>query len=357
MTALQSTRPLHMQQSRRLGGCGVPVWMAGKMLARSLPMLAALVALFTSSEAFAQNLVTPLAQSTPRLRFHLGQAVNNAPVISPVLPDMPYTVSSYYVSQWNQSSYIKPTLLETDDRATFDNQYGVARYAFESEDGHAHVWVYPDDKSSWVYELYETGGTLRGGGGSNIFLANDHLIAGTFGRPISLDFDAKISKAALFGSINAQQSGAVVSQAFTGLGYLFIDPQTHNQQFVFLQIPITVSGGPVRRAAKSFCSGTSISLFQPSLVNNEKILPYISDTGPLHHFHYALTSYLKDLVASTACGQTWPASASNPNNWSLTAFYMGLETETADDRNAQNNPPEGYLETGLQVANLVLVRE
>lgn len=305
-----------------------------------------------------RDIIPPLAAASPRLRFHLGRVANNMPVISPTLPAMPdYPTSPYYVVQWNQTSYIEPVLLQRQDRTTYDSRLGKAQFAFEAPDRHSHVSIYPSGQS-WIYELYEAGGTLRKTGGSNIFLSSDKMAStATFDHVLNLDFDAKISMASISGSKRAQANGSVLSQVFSGFSLRYIDPQTRQQQAVFMQIPISGSGGPISRHAKFFCTGTRVTLFYPNLTNDEVLLPYASDPGPLRHFHYSLSNYLGDLIFAAPCGVIWPSGATNPGNWSLVGFYIGLETEAADDRSGTSNPPQGVVETGFQLANLTLTEQ
>jgi len=323
-----------------------------------LSLLIGVVVTMSASQAQvpAQNLLPPLASASPRLRFNLGQVANNQPAISPILPNIPeFPASAYYITQWQQRTYIEPNRMHVNDPAAFDVSLGIAKYAFEAIDGHSHVWVFPYN-GGWAYELYESGGSVQTGGGSNLFLGTDQFVQAALDRPISVDFDAKLSRASLLGSDQAQAGGAVLAQIFSGFGLLHTDPTGGKQQFVFMQIPIADSR-PLSRAASFVCSGTTISLFSPNLNNGETLLPYVADPGPMHHFHYAVNGYLSDLVGSTACSQSWPIGASDPKNWQLTGFYIGLETEVADSRpSAPTNAVQGVQETALQIANLTIVR-
>jgi hypothetical protein len=304
--------------------------------------------------AQATDLVTPLNQSSVRMRFHEGKIQNNQPLLDPNLPNMPGDVSPWYISQWNQNSYIFPNPVQANDPNTYDPVLGIAKYAFASADGHAHVWIYQNNGVN-TYELYETGGTLINAGGSNLFLTTDKMTPGSFGRPLTVDFDAKLSKALITGTPEALQNGIVLSQVFAGFGLMFTDPQTRAQQFVFLQIGISATRGGVSRTAQFICGGNNtVALFGPNMNNNEVILPYQSDLGPLHHFHYDMNRYLNDLLNTTSCNARWTANQKNPANWTLSGVYIGLETEAADARNGTVGPPQGVLETGFQIANLRL---
>lgn len=306
-----------------------------------------------------ENLVPPLANSSLRLRFHLGQVANNGATISPILPDMPFPISPYYVVQWNQASYVRPDILLLSDKATYDDRLGVARFAFEAEDGHAHVWLYPFEGSNWVYELYETDGSILTDGGSNLLLSTDQFINASFAHKLQFDFDGKLSKAAVYGSDQAKANGSVLSQVLSGFGLRFTDPGHVGQnRFVFLHIPIS-SSQPLSRKAQFFCRNGVVWLYSPELSSGEELLPFQPDAGPLHHFHYALNRYLRDLLTSRTCGdQNWPRGASDSSNWEVTGFYIGLETETIDRRRNQiDQNALGTLETGLQIANIRLTAD
>jgi hypothetical protein len=305
------------------------------------------------------DLIPPLESASPRLRFHLGEVQQNQPSISPVLPDMPFPPSPYYIAQWHQKGYIRPDMLQQSDKATYDARLGIAPYAFEAPDGHAHVWIYHYG-SGWLYELYEAAGSVDQGGGSNVFLTSDvRLMRATFDRRITFDFDTKLSRAAITASAEAQATGAVLSQVFVGFGLLFADPGSSYKRSVFMQLPISISRANFNyNKPMFFCSGQEIALFTPSLRSEQRTLPFSSDTGPLHHFHWVLNDYMHELVSSHACGMNWPASASLMRNWSLTGFYMGLETEAADDRSsAASHDPQGTVETAIQIANVRLRRQ
>ncbi len=308
--------------------------------------------------SLATDLVQPLDQASPRLRFHLGEVANNQPLISSTLPDIPGSPSPYYIAQWQQSHYIRPDILLRDDLATFDPKLGVARYGFEASDGHAHVWLYQSGQT-WVYDLYEAGGTLRAGGGSNVFLSTDHFASGaTLDKAVVVDFNAKLSKAAVDAPREAQMSGAVLAHAFAGFGLLFTGNAKDIPQFVFLQIPITASR-PFTRAARAACVGEGALLYAPPLSHGERTLPFAPDLGALQHFHYRLNDYLSGLLSVQRCGsEGWPAAAHDPANWRVTGFYIGLETETSDERpTSKLAGPQGYAEEGMQIANLRITRD
>jgi hypothetical protein len=304
----------------------------------------------------AQDLVPPLATASPRLRFHLGQVADNQSVISPILPNIPGDPSPYFIQQWVQSSYIQPTLLLRNHKVTYDAIMGKAAYAFEAPDGHAHVWVYRYN-GTYVYELYEAGGSLTPGGGSNLFLTSDKFVQdATLDRPITFEFDAKISRASISAPASAQNSGIVLSDAFVGFGLNFVDPTT-GAHSVFMQVPIAASRpADVPRKAAFYCQGSNVFLFSPSLVSGEPTLPFAPDFGPLHHFKYSINGYLNDLINSTTCGAL-PAAAKDPKNWQLTGFYMGLETQSMDARSTTAPPVAlGQVEMGLQIANIKATR-
>ena len=303
----------------------------------------------------------------PRLRFHLGETANNQPLISPVYPDMPFPISEWALMQWGQSSCMSGDKMTTDDALCRDPQLGVARYAFAPPDGHSHLWIYKDNASgAWVYEISERDGTLRPGGGSNIFLANGSPRREfTLDREITYSVDLKLTQAeATYLTPTARQSGAVLAMAFTGFGILFKDPETKQQQFVFLQIPISSS------RSISF-PGTYIFLptkgerpnllYGAALLSGEPTLPFAPDTGTLHPFRYLLNRYVAQLISKPYRWKgemvEWPAAAHDFHNWSLKGMYIGLETQATDLRpTSTNHDRQGSVVAALQISNLEVMR-
>ena len=299
--------------------------------------------------------VMPMMQSSPRMQFHQGEASDNQPLIPPGLPDLPGPASPYYVAQWNQAAYITAAGMVVRDPNTFDPRLGVAEYAFASSDGHSHLWIYRGS-GSWVYELYEAGGTLAATGGSNLFLAPVQRPDAAMDHRVTVDFDSKLSKAAIAASAEAQGSGAVMSMYFAGMGFLYTDPRTRQQRFVFMQVPIA-SSRTVARQANFMCNGQpGVWLYEPALTHDEVVLPFAADAGPLRHVHYSINPYLTDLLTTKACGEHWTETERDPSNWRLSGFYLGLESESRDHRPGSPDPgAQGEVEMGVQIANISIV--
>jgi len=274
---------------------------------------------------------------------------------------MPFAPSAWYVAQWQQDSYVQPTLLPEANSNSLheDPKLGKPTYVFAAPDGHAAVRVY-NQNGSWVYELEESGGTLTGKGGSNLFLSVNAVEPGArFDQDISYDTDIKLSAAMVhYDMAGAAISGAVLSQVFTGFGLMFSDPITREQQFVFMQLPIAVSR-PTPPTWFSICSLVDKKpklLYVPARDQDHPLLAYKADNGDMHHLHYLLNTYVSMLVSSPyRCADQWiewPSSARDLRNWRLTSLYIGLETETSDHRpGSLNLKPQGEIETAVEIAN------
>jgi hypothetical protein len=301
--------------------------------------------------------IPPLAAASPRMRFHQNETRNNQPLIPTELPDIAEPPSPYYIAQWNQSSYITAALVTRNDPATRDPILGIATYAFEGPDRHTHVRAYPAPRS-WVYELYQAGGSLQIGGGTNLFLTTDHVAPdATMDRRITADFDAKLSRAAIWAPEAAQASGAVLSMLFAGFGFLYTDPANGSQDFIFMQLPIA-SSRLISRKATFMSEHGRAALYLPNLDHGEPLLPYESDSGPLHRFHYELNDYLQDLLTKDICHDEWSAPQREVRHWRLNTFYIGLETEARDLRpESRTTEPQGSVETAVQIANVSVRRQ
>jgi hypothetical protein len=306
----------------------------------------------------------------PRLRFHLGQVEHNHPVFSTVYPDMPFPVSPWVVAQWSQSSYMSGDRMTKDDPRAVDPRLGIATYAFTAPDGHSHVWIFHDAGSdAWTYDLYEQDGVVKTGGGSNIFLGTSDPTNKdiTFDREITYSVDLKISRAEVsYTTPDAEKSGAVLGQVFTGFSIDFKDPGTGRRQHLFLQIPITHSRNRSNNHAWYIFLPTKSALpnllFSPALMPGESTLPFAADPGPLHSFHYLLNRYVAQVVAHPYRWKgrlvDWPAAAHDFRNWILGGMYIGLETEATDLRPSSTDPsPQGSVKVGLQLSNLRVMRD
>lgn len=303
----------------------------------------------------------------PRLRFHLGQVVNNQPEISTIYPDMPFPVSDWVVTQWSQSSYMQGDLMSKDDPRSRDSRLGLATYGFITPDEHSHLWIYPDKAaSSWIYEIYEQDGILKPGGGSNIFLSAHLKGKMTFDHEINYSVDLKLSQA----EINcltptAKASGAVLGQVFSGFGINFLNPTTHEHQFVFLQIPVSNSRSTSYKGNYIFLPTKGQRpnlLYSAALLSGETTLPFAPDSGPLHSCRYLLNRYIAQVIARPYKwnGQMvdWPPEAHDFHNWWLAGMYIGLETQATDLRpKSTNHDKQGSVKVALQIANLSVTRD
>ena len=340
--------------------CSAVVWCAAVVWLG----LAAAHAGAADGQSTPYDVVPPLALSGPRLHFHLGGVEANRPALSPILPDMAaYPASPWYLAQWQQSTVVRPDRMSRDDPVTRDPGLGVAAYGFEAPDGHAHLRIWRNGPG-WVFELYERGGMVTAGGGSNLFLAVDATSPARLDRPTTYTLQARVSRAsATYDTAQAEASGAVLAQIFSGFGLTFHDPAGAATQFVFLQLPLS-SSRPVSRARNVICTldaGGPHLLFAPSLHRGETVLPFRPAGPGMATLRYELQDYVRELVSEPyPCGErmlTWPRAARDLGNWTLGGLYVGLETENADLRAGAAGPgAQGTVEAALQVADIRLAQ-
>jgi hypothetical protein len=304
----------------------------------------------------------------PRLRFHMGKVANHEPFISPIDPDMPFPVSEWTLQQWHEDSYMSGDQMTKNDPATSDALLGIAPYAFAAPDAHSHLWIYHGAKpGTWVYEVYERDGTMRPEGGANIFMATTQPAKlTTFDHEIEYSVDLKLKEAEIhYLTPTAKQSGAVLGQIFTGFGIHFFNPTTKQKQFVFLQIPIANSRENTHKdyyvVLPTDGAGLSL-LYSAGMDSGEPTFRFAPDGGQLHSFHYSLNRYVAQMVARPYSwnGRTveWPAEAHDYRNWSLGGMYLGLETQSTDERpESTNHDQQGSVQMTLQIANLSVTQD
>jgi hypothetical protein len=311
-----------------------------------------------------QDVFAPLGPDIARLRFHTGAVKDNQPEISAALPDIPGQPSPWYVTQWNQQQLLAPDVMTRNDPATRDAALGAAQYAFATPDGHSHVRIYQTDHREPVYELYQEGGELGTGGGSDIFLSAD------VGREdVSLDhaidyqLDAKLSEAeADYMTSTAKASGAVLAQVFTGFIIRFPNPQTGVDSTLFLQISHAASRHDIEYRGCN-ASGAGLTITYGNVLPGDATLPYAATKGPMNHLNYSINRYLCDLaerpLTCTDVGSeqssivTLLSGVPDFRRWTLRSIYIGLETENKDVRpQSGNRERQGDVAVALQLSKL-----
>lgn len=301
----------------------------------------------------------------PKLQFANGKEKNNKAEISSVLPNIPGSVSGWTVQQWQQSSLMTGDYMTINDPTTKDQLFGVASYAFTSPDRHSHVWVYKNGPAGHaVYDLYEKGGWLQSGGGSNIFLAaNTVKPTPSFDHRLTYSMLVKVSKASIkFQTPTAEKSGAVLAMSFTGFVIQFPSPVNGSTSTMFLQLGITSS-------RKVHIASTTCSLNYGRIIilsggpsNAIKPLPFAGGQVQFQPVSYDLnqiidTIFRVPLPCRSKAGEQQTISFQNIDHKKmvLSGVYIGLETEDRDDRpGATDTAPQGSVEIGIQVSNVAL---
>ena len=309
--------------------------------------------------AAATDLVAPLAASSAQIRFHEGLIANNQPLIDPVLPAVPGPVSSWVLTQWNHAVYLRPADLKPRGFGAQGRNYGAVAWDLETQ----LLIRHKAGETGFVFTLQNSNGTLSAGGGRALYLTAGALpgVNSGFDHEIDLAMDARVaSAAAIYDTPAAKATGAVMAMAYTGIGLLFTDPTTGAQQYVFMQVGLTLSKAP-QVGSGYICSGNTVILWAPPVAAAEQ-LPFTSDAGPLHHLSYNLTAAVQDMVSNaTPCGGTtpvWTPAKLNLANWRLTGTYFGSETENTDLRpGAATNDAQGMALLTLDLADFSIRRK
>ena len=307
-----------------------------------------------ASEMADTDLIVPLQSAPPRLRFHAGGIGPDAkPSLLSTLPGIPGPVSSWYVAQWQQASYLLPDAMHTLDAG------GRRSWSFMTPDRHSSLLLHPLH-GGHAYTLYERDGLLTEGGGANLFLATNSLpVATNFSSPIELSIRTRVTHAEIsYDTVEASGSGAVLAMAFVGLGLMFRDPSAHaGDRFVFMQLPIVGS--------MSRHPGPGIMC---TLAGDEPKLLYAPEADPVafrpdaadRERRYDLTGLVKEMTAEPyPCGgriMGWPAVQRDPAHWHLTGLYVGLETQNRDGRRGAEARPQGHAALGLDISALSIRR-
>ena len=305
------------------------------------------------------NLVSPLAASSPQLRFHEGEIDNNQPLIDTVLPEVPGPVSSWTVTQWNHDVYLRPA----DLRLAWSAATSVYYEAAASDEETSLLIRHEAAEPGWVFTLSNSNGPVTVGGGRALYLSTNILpgVNTGFDHEIDLSLDARIAAAAAsYTTPTAKATGAVMAMAYTGIGLMFTDPVTWAQQFIFMQVGLTQSSA-ASVTSGYICSGNTVILFAPPVASTEQ-LPFKTDSGALHHLTYNLTAAVQEMVANpTPCGgakRSWTPNMLNLANWHLVGTYVGSETENTDLRpGAVTNKPQGNISLSLDLARFAITRD
>ena len=298
------------------------------------------------------DLVSPLASSSPELRFHEGLIANNQPLIDGTLPNGSGPPSAWTLAQWNHDVYLHPS----DLKSSWASASGLSYQASTSDRETSLLIRQMAGEPGLVFTLFNSGGSVTAGGGRALYLSANVLpgVNSGFDHEVDLALDARVASASVsYTTPTAQVTGAVLAMAYTGLGLMFTDPVTRAQQFVFMQVGLTQSGASTVTSG-SICSGSTVVLFAPVVLPTEQ-LPFRTDVGPLHHLTYNLSAAVQSMVSNpTPCGgkqPSWTPAMAHLANWRLTGTYVGSETENTDLRaGALTNKPQGQAYIALDLA-------
>jgi hypothetical protein len=318
----------------------------------------------------AGNLLPDL--DNPKLKFTTGRVVNNKPEMSPVAPNLPGDSSQWEIAEFTPVQALSGDRMRQNDPATSDAVFGPASYAFDAPDSHAHVWIYRNKSTGHlVYELFESGGSLGKGGGSDILLAaNLNKPFPTMDHRLNFSMQSKISRAdARYDNPQAMHNGAVLAQVGMAFILQFPSPVNGAASTLFLQVSLAHSGeqalqglpgkAPFIASCTLFGSG-SLGLMTVGTLSGVTPLVFRTDTGPMHEISFSINDYLARLFAtpiscaSKGQGSQMVALASVPlSKVVLKHVYIGPETEIADHRkNSTNTAPQGQADMAIQVSDL-----
>lgn len=301
----------------------------------------------------------------PKFSFGTGKAINGTAELSSVRPEISGAQSGWTVIQWNQNSLISADSMQKNSPQTKDKDFGTANYAFSSADKHSHVWVYLNGQDNKpTYDLYEQGGALTSGGGSNLFLA-----ANTLG-PVSLNLEpilslkARISNASIeYSTQDAKSSGAVLAQAFVGFVLEFSTPGRQKNGVLFLQIPLTNSRNTARFQAGCKMNHDDFRILAGGTLNNQPLLDFSVSPENLKSFSFNLRDYVEavlhsHIICRSKAGDKRVVDFGSVSleQVNLNRVYIGLETEDKDLRQGAKNYGlrQGNVAIGLQLSDVQL---
>jgi hypothetical protein len=339
--------------------------------------LIALVLARTTGPARAQTNLLP-SMDNPKLQFSTGLIADNKPQMSPILPAIPGPVSDWKVTQFDKTD---PAGLITPQNMTAggetDPVLGTALYGFAAPDGHDHVAIFKNPATGHlVYELYESGGALGPGGGTDILLATSLTKPfPTFDHQLNFSMQAKISRAdATYDNPAAISNGAVLAQVGMAFIISFPSPVNNAPSTLFLQISLAHSGkkavaglpgtAPFRAACTLFNNG-SLGIFTVGTLSGLTPLQFKTDNGPLHDISINLNDYINRLFRKPlSCGvkggpaQTVAVNTIDLSQVVLKNAFIGPETEIADHRKTSTFlGPQGSIDMAIQVSNLTITED
>ena len=318
------------------------------------------LAMFPAS-AWAQNLLPSL--DNPKLRFGTGGVKHNQPEVSDLLPDLPGPASGWYLAQWHQNSIISAGSLQ-HGVGPADPLLGLPLYSYTSPNKQTSITVYKDKESDHlVWRLYEHGGWLTNGGGSNLFLSTNLPRGGVnFSQHLTFSFDARLTDAMVqFSTPTAERTGAVLGMAFSGMVVTFPNPLTGIPSTLFLQL--SLANSLERTTPQIACreiNGSLRILFGGYL--GAKLPLSFTPGSSLEHVSYNLNQYENAIFGEplhcSINGKNTMVSMNsvNPAKIIITSLYIGLETENIDKRPgaAAFGRPQGDVAMGLEVSNPTL---
>ncbi len=319
----------------------------------------------TASQNFLSAFPDPGLQN-PRLRFHTGAVVNNAPEISNTLPAIEhFQASDWYVTQWRRPSFIQPNIMRPD--AEVDPILGRSLYYFPSQDKKTYLKIYKN--KNYVYELYTQGGELSNFGGTNLFLSSNALTPEvTFEKNVDYFVDMKFNKARIqYDNTRAKQTGAVMSQLFTGFILQFNDPKNPKNlpATLFMQIYHNNTSFPNSEYRGCYRHDSNMEIVYGNVLPNDPRLDFKASNKPAANMKFNINQYLCSMIRKGFdCNDNgrqykfdFPESAKDFRNWKITSMYVGLETQDTDLRRESKNPQaQGFVEAAVQISNLQVIK-
>jgi hypothetical protein len=314
------------------------------------------------SQVRAQEIYPPL--DSPKLRFESSGVPDTR------VPALPGLSSPWRVAQWAKSEALDPSELRHRDNARRDPTLGDPVASEVTPDGQSALAIYRSN-AGYIYELRSQNGIRQPGGSSNLFLTASPLTPNaTFDSVISYDLDATLSEAtATYKTPEGKEKADVMAHVFTGFTLNMHGVAGSPNYDVFLQI----GHSSTRQEPSGFfeCQiakqGQTITVGFGANPLGAQRLEFASDHGGLHHLHYVINDYLRNMLARTpSCRDangaqsktSFSAAAHDVRNWKLGGIYLGLETHNRDARpEATDHEVHGAVTVAFQIANLHVKRK
>ena len=308
------------------------------------------------AEINGADVLPPL--DSPRLHFGSGEASARGIAVYPELPNIPGEISNWTLLQWRKAYPLKPMEFtrKSGQSASFD---------WRSADGNTELTV-SKRGNEYVYDLIGGNGSSDGTGESDLGLSADVLPPRvSAAHALVFTMNARLSTAAAsYKTPQAKESGVVLAQGGITFRAAFHDPESHKAYSVQLGIPLINSRNPRPEhvGCHFFGQDRAPQLNSEKVLPGTTILPFERDKN-MRPLTFHVNDYICNIISRPIqcmsndgphMTMTWPASATDLNNWSIGSVVISIGTENSASRQ-NSGGPQGDIKVGLEISDPRLV--